>query len=218
MTREPWILLIFLHPKDRILVNNVATMSIAVKFISLISTMPPSPPSECVTWTRPHSTGPKTMEQLSTSASTLLALKNCFLIPGLRLMNYPSMFVVVTDYFVQVFLACEHVWFGKFWQLCFSRLFRRQHVLCHNVEKTAVCWWYENHTLREVRKGSCEFPFWQLSHTAHSVDRLFSIRRDCCWYEAEHLSQKMSMCLIDIHMCWSRNNVHLILFFHHCTV
>ena len=99
-------LLIFLHPKDRILVNNVATMSIAVKFISLISTMPPFPPSECVTWTRPHSTGQKTMEQLST--------KNCFLIPGLRLMNYPSMFVVVTDYFVQVFLACEHVWFGKF--------------------------------------------------------------------------------------------------------
>ena len=28
------------------------------------------------------------MEQLSTSASTLLALKNCFLIPGLGLMNY----------------------------------------------------------------------------------------------------------------------------------
>ena len=53
------------------------------------------------------------MEQLSTSASTLLALKNCFLIPGLRLMNYPSMFVVVTDYFVQVILVCEHVWFGK---------------------------------------------------------------------------------------------------------
>ena len=107
-------LLICLHPKDRILVNNIGTMSIAVKFISLISTMPPSPPSECVTWTRPHSTGPKTMEQLSMSASTLLALKNCFLIPGLRLMNYPSMFVVVTDYFVQVFLACEHVWFGNF--------------------------------------------------------------------------------------------------------
>ena len=105
---------LFHHPKDRIFVNIVATMSKAVRFISLISTMPPSPPSECVTWTRPHSTGPKTMEQLSTSASTLLALKNCFLIPGLRLMNYPSMFVVVTDYFVQVFLACEHVWFGKF--------------------------------------------------------------------------------------------------------
>ena len=79
---------LFHHPKDRIFVNIVATMSIAVKFISLISTMPPYPPSECVTWTRPHSIGPKTMEQLSTSASTLLALKNCFLIPGLGLMNY----------------------------------------------------------------------------------------------------------------------------------
>ena len=49
--------------------------------------------------------------------------------------------------------------------------------------------------------GSCHILYTVCRPAVFDKKRLLLIR-------GEHLSQKMSMCLIDIHMCRSRNNVY----------